>query len=70
MLNHGEGVVQGYKEAHTWWNIAAVDGNENASKNRAIIEKKMFPEDVGKALEMAREWMVATGGLEPPTLAV
>ena len=53
----GEGVLQDYKLAPMWWNIAAIDGNETASKNREIIAKQMSSEDVSKAQDMAREWV-------------
>ena len=41
--------------AHMWWNLAASQGDENARKYRDIIEKKMFPSQIEKAQDLARE---------------
>jgi hypothetical protein len=38
-----------------WSNLAAVDGDEGASKNRDIIAKKMTTADISKAQSLARE---------------
>lgn len=52
---NGEGVIKDYVYAHTWWNIAAAKGDEDAAKNRDIIEKKMTPYQIGEAWKLARE---------------
>jgi uncharacterized protein len=56
----GTGVIQDNVYAHMWWNIAsslgdASLGDENASKDRDIIAKKMTAADISKAQELARE---------------
>ena len=49
------GVMQDNIYAHMWWNLAASQGDENARKYRDIIEKKMFPSQIEKAQDLARE---------------
>jgi uncharacterized protein len=56
MYGDGTGVPQDYVEAHKWYNLAAVEGTENASKFRDIIAKKMTPEQIAEAQKLAREW--------------
>ena len=38
-----------------WLSIAAAGGNENAKANRKAVEKVMWPSQIEKAKEMARE---------------
>jgi TPR repeat protein len=57
MYDHGRGVVQDYKSAHMWFNIAAANGNSKAVENREIIAKEITPSQIKKAQDMAREWM-------------
>ena len=38
-----------------WLSIAAAGGNENAKANRKAVEKVMWPSQIVKAKEMARE---------------
>ena len=52
----GEGVPQDYVLAHMWWNLAGSSGLEVAVNNRNIVEKKMSPQQIEKAQEMARNW--------------
>ena len=49
------GVIQDNIYAHMWWNLAASQGDENARKYRDIIDKKMFPSQIEKAQDLARE---------------
>jgi TPR repeat protein len=49
----GQGVPQG----HMWFNLAAVQGNETAAKNRDIAVSLMTPGDLSTAQKMAREWL-------------
>ena len=57
MYFRGEGVLQDNVLAHMWLNLAAANGYENAVKARGIIVKKMTPQDISKAQELARECM-------------
>ena len=53
MYDNGSGVAQDYVKAHMWWNIAAIDGDADAIKNRDIVAKKMTPAQIEKAQEAA-----------------
>jgi len=57
MYNKGQGVPQDYVQASMWYNLAAVQGNEMAVKNREVLVKKMTPEQITEAQRLAREWM-------------
>jgi hypothetical protein len=52
---NGQGVPQDNVYAHMWFNLAAVDGDEDASKNRDIVAKRMTTADISKAQSLARE---------------
>ena len=56
-FREGISVVQDYKTAHMWFNIAAANGAPPAADSREAIAKKMSPEDVIKAQDMASEWI-------------
>ena len=55
MYANGQGVPQDNVYAHMWFNLAAANGNEPASKNRDIIAKRMTTADISKAQSLARE---------------
>jgi TPR repeat protein len=55
MYVYGSG-VQDYVQAHMWWNLAAVSGDEDAIKNRDKVAKKMTPAQIAEAQKLAREW--------------
>jgi TPR repeat protein len=55
MYANGEGVIQDNVYAHMWWNLAAADGVEDARTNKDIIVKRMTPQDISKAQDLARE---------------
>jgi hypothetical protein len=38
-----------------WWNLAAASGHEQAKSNKGILIKKMTPQDISKAQDLARE---------------
>jgi TPR repeat protein len=59
----GQGVVQDYVSAHTWFNLAAAQGEEGAEKNRDIIARRMTPAQTAEAQKLAREWKPIT---QPP----
>ena len=55
MYGKGQGVLQDYARAHMWYNLAsAAGGSQFGTKNRDIIAKKMTPQQVEKAQEMAK----------------
>ena len=55
MYRNGEGVPEDKVLAYMWWNLAAANGNENASKNKGIIAKGMTSSQIEKAQELSRE---------------
>ncbi|MDA8703384.1 sel1 repeat family protein, partial [Pseudomonadales bacterium] len=51
----GEGVIEDNVYAHMWWNLAAASGSESARSNKEILIKKMTPQGISKAQDLARE---------------
>jgi hypothetical protein len=56
MYGKGQGVAQDYVLAHMWWNLSGSQGNRDAIRNRNKMERKMSPEQIVQAQEMARKW--------------
>jgi TPR repeat protein len=46
-------------EAHKWFNLAALRGNEEAKRHREEIARDMSKIDVARAQKLAREWVAA-----------
>jgi TPR repeat protein len=55
MYDYGQGVIQDYASAHMWYNLASLAGHANGAKNRDGVAKKMTPQQIEKAQEMARK---------------
>jgi TPR repeat protein len=55
MYREGTGVPKDLVQAHAWFNIANAAGEQDAMKNLAWVEKEMTPEQVAKAMKLARE---------------
>jgi TPR repeat protein len=51
----GEGVIQDNVYAHMWLNIAAANGNEGARGSKDKVVKRMTPQDISKAQDLARK---------------
>jgi uncharacterized protein len=47
-------VAQSYVEAHKWFNIAALKGNESAKYYRCDIAREMSAQDIAEAQRQAR----------------
>ena len=60
MHNDGQGVPQDYKEAFKWFSLSGSNGYKDAVINRNIIEKRMTPQQIEKAQELARNWKPTT----------
>jgi len=61
LYDKGDGVPQDYVLAHMWYNLAASgpsgeDRTEQAAEARALVAKKMPPEDISESQRLAREW--------------
>jgi TPR repeat protein len=57
----GEGVQQDYVVAHAWLDLAAANSQDGAVRTRAvesrdILARKMAPEQISAAKELAQEW--------------
>lgn len=57
MHAEGQGVPKDYTRAHMWFSLAALQGDQNAVKNRNIIENGMTPAQIETAQRLAREWV-------------
>ena len=44
-------------EAHKWFNLAAIRGNEEAKNYRLGLSRELSKTDIARAQKMAREWM-------------
>jgi len=56
----GEGIIKDNVYAHMWWNIAASQGDKDATKNRDMVAKEMTPSQIKKAKRLARECVKKT----------
>ena len=59
MYAEGQGVPQDYIEAHKWFNLAEVAGDEYAARNRSFAESKMTREQIAEAQRRAAAWKPA-----------
>lgn len=53
MYKSGLGVPQNYKEAYIWFSLAAAQGHKEALKKRNITEKKLSPQQLAEAQDLA-----------------
>ena len=56
MYYKGEGVSQDYIAAHTFFDLADANGQEDAGKARDRIAEKMTAEQIAEAQRRARAW--------------
>ena len=59
----GLGVRQDYIQAYKWYDLAAAQNNENASKSRRKIAARMSPTQVSKAQRLSRVWKLGSQSL-------
>lgn len=52
----GREVVIDFIEAHKWFNLAAMRGNQDAKRYRQELAGEMTKADVARAQRLAREW--------------
>lgn len=57
MYCSGRGVDLDLVEAHKWFNLAAVRGNEEARSYRTEIARELSRDEVGEAQRRARAWL-------------
>ena len=53
------GAICDLVEAHKWFNLAAVNGHEEAQVCRAEIADEMTAREIAEAQRRAREWLAA-----------
>lgn len=56
MYCSGRGVDLDLVEAHKWFNLAALRGNEEALRYRSEIGRELSRQEIGEAQRRAREW--------------
>lgn len=57
MYSAGRDVVMDSVQAHKWFNLAAIRGNEVAKSYRMEVARDMTRADVARAQRLAREWL-------------
>jgi len=55
IYKEGKGVIEDSVYAHMWFNIAASNGVNSAKLNKDTLVKRMTPQDISKAQDLARE---------------
>lgn len=53
----GLGVEEDFIEAHKWFNLAALRGNEDAKVYRKDMAEQMSSEEISEAQKSARMWL-------------
>ncbi|HRN87916.1 hypothetical protein [Hyphomicrobium sp.] len=53
----GREVEMDLVQAHKWFNLAALRGNESAKQYRLEISREMTKKDIAAAQKSAREWL-------------
>lgn len=60
IFSSGTGVDVDLIEAHKWFNLAAMHGDERAVADRAELAAIMSPAEIARAQRMARQWLSET----------
>ena len=55
-----DGVKVDLVQAHKWFNLAAVGGNERGQECRAEIAEEMSAREIAEAQRQARSWLAGT----------
>lgn len=55
MYANGNGVIKDDVYSHMWLNIASSNGAEKAGEYREILAKKLTPQQLERAQQLARE---------------
>lgn len=56
MYEEGKGVPQDFVLAHKWYNLGGANGLKASAHLRDVLEKKMTPNQIAEAQQLAREW--------------
>ena len=57
MYSTGSSVPTDYVSAHKWFNLAAMRGNEDATRLRREIAGQMSESEIAAAQRAARDWL-------------
>ncbi|MEO1608101.1 MAG: hypothetical protein AAFR90_01925 [Pseudomonadota bacterium] len=57
MYSAGRDVEVNLIEAHKWFNLAALRGNDIARQYRMEVARDMSKSDISKAQRLARQWL-------------
>ena len=57
MYSTGREVEVDLIQAHKWFNLAALRGNDSAKQYRLEISREMTKKDIAAAQKSAREWL-------------
>jgi TPR repeat protein len=57
MYSTGSAVPTDYVSAHKWFNLAAMRGNEDATRLRREIAGQMSESEIAAAQRAARDWL-------------
>jgi len=57
MYSTGSSVPTDYVSAHKWFNLAAMRGNEDATRLRREIAEQMSENEIAAAQRAARDWL-------------
>jgi TPR repeat protein len=57
MYCSGREVALDLVQAHKWFNLAAMRGNDEAKRYRLEISSEMTKADIARAQKLAREWL-------------
>lgn len=53
----GRDVELDFVEAHKWFNLAALRGNDDAKRYRAELSREMSRRQISEAQRLARQWL-------------
>ena len=57
MYSAGRDVAMDLVEAHKWFSLAAMRGNEDAKRYRSELSGELSKADIARSQKLAREWM-------------
>ena len=63
MYSSGRGVARDTVRSYMWMLLAAEAGDATASANKSIVARRLTPSEIGSALDLQRQWLMAHAGL-------
>jgi hypothetical protein len=56
MFERGDGVPQDYVQAYMWYTLGAANGAKRGAALRDALAKRMTPDQIAEAQQLAQEW--------------